>query len=360
MATQHDRNTADRPAERDGLAFHAPDEAPLRLSGLAWYPEEFRYRRLRHPTARPISNEVEALAWNTAGAQCSWRSDSGRVTVELKVAYDVMDHFTQIATAGVDLYVGEPGNRRFAGVSRFTPGAKEFSAQLFNGEPGVMREFTLNFPLYARVESLFIGLDSGAAVAAPAPWGWGSPVVVYGTSIAQGGCASRPGMAYTNILGRRLNRPVLNFGFSGAGKGESAMADELALIADPALYLLDYEPNISSVEEMEATLPGFIRILRAAHPETPILVMSRSAYLGDTVGLPGGAYPPASAIGGVMRRTVEELLPEDGRLYFFDGRDLFGTQDPDECTVDGVHATDLGFYRMAEALTPALKLLLKQ
>jgi hypothetical protein len=77
----------------------------------------------------------------------------------------------------------------------------------------------------------------------PLPLNKKKPIVVYGTSIAQGACASRPGMAWTAILGRRMNIPLINLGFSGNGKLEKEMLDLIAEI-DAEVYILDCLQNM--------------------------------------------------------------------------------------------------------------------
>jgi lysophospholipase L1-like esterase len=59
-----------------------------------------------------------------------------------------------------------------------------------------------------------------------------------------------------------------------------------------------------------------------------------------------------------QRDTIAAMRADgDQNVHFLDGARLLG-QDWEECTVDGTHPNDLGFMRMAERLTPALKALL--
>jgi lysophospholipase L1-like esterase len=184
-------------------------------------------------------------------------------------------------------------------------------------------------------------------------------VIVYGTSITQGGCASRPGMAYTNILSRRLQREVINLGFSGNGRGEPELAHLLAEIPRPGLFLLDYEANTPSTEDFRRTLPAFIGILRAAHPTVPILLVSQIRFA------PEAAFPARGATRLERRAFQQELVADlqragDNHITFLDGETLLPAATWDECTVDGVHPTDLGFLAMANALAPAAQHCLTQ
>ena len=137
--------------------------------------------------------------------------------------------------------------------------------RLAGNRNGETRDYLLYLPLYHEITSLEIGLPPGArlSVLPPPP---GGPVVFYGTSIVQGGCASRPGMVHTAILGRRLNREAINLGFSGNGMMEPEVARLMAEL-DPALYVIDCIPNVGR-KIGELTVP-FVRILREKHPQYP-------------------------------------------------------------------------------------------
>jgi len=193
-----------------------------------------------------------------------------------------------------------------------------------------------------------VGLDPGATVRPPSPYASPGRIVAYGTSITQGGCASRPGMAYTNLLSRSLNMEVVNLGFSGSGKGEPEVARVVARVPDPCLFVLDYEANCQGADRLAATLPEFIRILRDAHAGAAILVVSRIAFARDA--LSEEALRQREQGRAAAAQAVEDLRDRgDTRVHFLDGATLLG-EDFDECTVDGVHPNDLGFLRIARGL----------
>ncbi|MFH1570681.1 MAG: SGNH/GDSL hydrolase family protein, partial [Gemmatimonadota bacterium] len=253
-----------------------------------------------------------------------------------------------------DLYVGPPGQVRYHNTTKYDHTRTEYQVELYNQpEPG-MRPFTLYFPLYQGVRQVWVGLDSGAAVQPPEPWGLSAPVVAYGTSITQGGCAARPGMAYTNLLSRALDAEVINLGFSGSGQGEPEVARVLAGIAPCALFVLDYEANSQGTERYRQTLPEFVRILREAQAETPILVVSRIRYASELVS--ASARRDREERLALARDLVEaRRAAGDRHLHFCDGSGLLGDEDWEESTVDGVHPTDLGFHRLALHLEPVIR-----
>jgi len=262
------------------------------------------------------------------------------------------------AQCSFDCYIGPPTVMRYCTTAFLERDAISYEAMLFEELIREMRNITLNFPLYQGVRSVLVGLEAQADVLAPPPFVREGRCVVYGTSITQGGCASRPGMLPTNVLARRLNIEFINLGFSGSGRGEPEVAKTIAEIANPLCYVLDYEANSQGIETLRITLPAFIRILRQAHPDVPIIVMPchkrpRECFSQE-------ALTGAQECREFQRKTVASLRAQgDEKIMFLDASEFLG-EDFDECTVDGCHPNDLGFLRIANGMEPLLrKVLLK-
>lgn len=341
-----------------GTTVWRKPEKPIQVAGLGWYAQERLWRRMEAKPPFPLPEGVAGLVHNTAGAQIRFRSDSRTVAVRVRLtAPPGMDHMPATGQGGVDCYYGRPGAYRYAATARPKPGACDYETVLFESQPRAARTFVLNLPLYDGVEEILVGLERGARVLPPPAYESGGRIVVYGTSITQGGCATRPGMAWTNILSRRINREFVNLGFSGSGKGEPEMARNIARIRRPTCFVLDYEANCVSTERFRETLPEFVRILREAHPAAPVLVVSAIRYARD-------GFDPANRAQRLARLRFQRSLVErlrkagDRQVFFVNGSGLLGT-DYDECTVDGVHPTDLGFLRIADALEPAIRRVLR-
>ncbi|OGV58177.1 MAG: hypothetical protein A2X49_03150 [Lentisphaerae bacterium GWF2_52_8] len=356
-----DANMVGKKMEADGLCWRSPLGKPFRLDGFYWFPKHKLFRRM--PLVK-LPEGVEAMACHTAGGQLRFRSDTKRLSIRASLLdASVMYHMAQTGSCGFDLYLGKPGEQRFRSVSIFTPGSTEYECELMKKPIAQMREFTLNFPLYSGVDRLEIGLDEGASLQAPSPFEDIHPVVIYGTSIIQGGCASRPGHCLTNILSRRMNRPFINLGFSASGKGEPEVAEIMAQIRkpEPSLFILDYEANTPSTESYRETIPNFIRILRQKHPRTPILLVSRIRFSyevpEDGAALQDNAWRKERF--ELQTKIVKDLRGAgDRNLHFLDGGILLG-EDYDECTVDGIHPIDFGFQRMASAIEPVIRRLIR-
>ncbi|NOY82633.1 MAG: alpha/beta hydrolase fold domain-containing protein [Kiritimatiellaeota bacterium] len=343
-------------AKSDGLTWRPAYQQPFQLLGFKWFEENGRvYCRLPVDPGVPVRKPVMALAHHTAGGQVRFRTDSRRVIVRAELAgFGNMDHMARTGQDGFDLYVGPPGREQFVGVTRIR--GSKIEQGLFHRSTRELRSFRLNFPLYCGVRSVEIGLDQGARLLPPEPLEDDRCIVVYGTSITQGGCASRPGTAWTNILSRRLNREVVNLGFSGNGKGERELAVLINRISRKRMVVLDYEANAG--DGIRTTLGPFIQTLRAADPSLPIVVISKIRYAREV--LDPKALRAREALRDFERKLVDGLRKKGDRfIWFLDGTGLLG---PEwwEGTVDGTHPTDYGMWQIAEHTAPFIRKLLLQ
>ena len=337
-------------ADSEGIAWFDPRVAPFQLSGFPWIDQDQVFRRLPLNPDWEIRAPVDSLANCTAGGQIRFRTDSDKLLLRVELRQPSgMYHMPATGQSGFDLYIGEPGKEQYLATTRFAAKAGEYEVALFGGDKR-MRSFTLNFPLYNGVNSVELGVVAGATVSAPKKLPRSGRVVVYGTSITQGGCAARPGMAYPNILSRRLGMEFVNLGFSGNGRGEPALANLICQIEAKSLVILDYQANAG--ESIRETLDPFVDVIRGVHPELPILIVSKILYASE---LNDDKRMRAARDLARFQLNLVERRREDGdrHIYFLDGADLLGTN-AHECTVDGVHPTDLGFLMMAERIAPAI------
>jgi hypothetical protein len=218
--------------------------------------------------------------------------------------------------------------------------------------PPGQREYLLYLPLYNGVSSVELAIPKNSFLGqAPAyPASHAKPIVFYGTSITQGGCASRSGMAHTAILGRKLHRPVINLGFSGNGQLEMPLADLMAEL-DPAMYVIDCLPNLHADQVAERTRPFVLR-LRQSRPDTPILLVEDRNYTNAFLFTSQKRINETNQ--AALRAAFDEMKTSGVKnLYYLEGKHLLG--DDNEGTVDGSHPTDLGFARQAEVFYEALK-----
>ena len=345
-----------------GLVWYRPDTAagsPFKLIGFCWFEQDRVFQRLPLNSGFELRDGVKYLARHTAGGQVRFRTNSKRVVLRAETSgFGIMNHMPQTGSGGFDLYVGDGTFQTFWRTTTYPVNEKKIEFQIFAEGDGVtMHDFTLNFPLYNGVESLELGVDADATFEAPLAFADDRPIVIYGTSVTQGGCASRPGALFTNILSRRLNRPFLNLGFSGNGIGEPELAHIINKIENPSLIILDYEGN--ATVDMDTTLTPFMEILRRHDPEVPILIITRIRF-ADEARFATDTRADERAGNAVIRfqHQLNEykkwLARGDKNIYFIDGGELLGDGYA-ECTVDGIHPTDMGFFRMADYLEPRLR-----
>jgi len=330
-----------------GFRWYNPKEHPEIVYGFPWFMKERIYRRLPEKPDPPVRREVDSLADCTSGGQIRILTDTRRLAVRVKLAGPAnMIHMPATGQCGFDCYVNTGEGMRYCSTSKYNYEDSEYEYIFFELEECKTMEVILNFPLYQGVHDVWVGVDEDTGIFKPYPFQCSSKAIFYGTSITQGGCASRPGMSYTNILSRKLDMECINFGFSGNGKGEPELAKIISTLEDISLIVLDYEANTWS-GLLQETLVDFIKILREYHQVTPILILSKIIFSAEVLN-------PASfnrLVNAEFQRKLVQKLNEEGdsSIMFYDGSQLLGN-DFDECTVDGIHLTDLGFYRMAEKL----------
>ena len=326
----------DTEIDKTGLKFYSVDEAPFRLYGV--FREGDKYVRLPSEVASTVSAGVASLNYHTAGGRVRFVTNSKRIAIIARF-YEASQsvHMPFTVKAGVDVYVGNKFEGTFMPPASLPSRAYESLKCFAEGE----KVITLNFPLYGALSELFVGIDEGASLSEAPDYKYESPVVYYGSSITQGGCASRPGMSYQAMLSRWLDCNHVNLGFSGNAKGEPTMVDYMASL-DMSVFVCDYDHNAPTVEHLAATHEPLYRGIRAKHPNLPIIFISRPSVIDNSARL------------AVIKATYDKAVAEgDKNVYFLDGASFFGF-DSNEHTVDTCHPTDLGFYLMAKGIEPVL------
>jgi hypothetical protein len=338
----------------DGLLWY--DLKTIGTEGQGWSDTKAPFDRL----PRKAEGKVRIAVWNlsrqSAGICARFSTDADAIHAKwsLTSANLAMPHMPATGVSGLDLYVrDDAGNWRWLANGR--PSQQANSTKLVSGISAVKREYMLYLPLYNGVTAVEIGVANTAKLYWPpkrAPVRQ-TPILFYGTSITQGGCASRPGMVHTSILGRRFDRPVINLGFSGNGRMETEVVELIAEI-DAAVYVFDCLPNISAPDVLART-KACIDIVRKQHPDTPILLVEDRSY-SDSFLVTSKRQRNLSNR-QALRKIYDELKAAgDKNLHYLTGEQLLG--DDNEGTVDSSHPTDLGFMRQADAMAKVLKDLL--
>ena len=340
--------------ETDVVWRNARDTA-FSLHGVFYSEEERKYRRVPKTVADSVSAGVSYLSTCTAGGRLRFKTDSSYVAVKALIPFFIpMRHMTFCGTAGFSLYE----NGKFIGIysleyshlQKAIDGQIAYEGILYFRTQGV-KEVELYFPLYNGVLELFVGTKETSFIQ-PMPYANGrKPIVFYGSSITQGGCASRPGNDYISYLSRWLDMDIINLDFSGNGKGEKEIRDYIAEL-DVSAFVMDYDHNSPTTATLEETHYPLYKAFRDTHKDAPVLFVTKPDFEND---------PSEPLRRAVIEKNYHRALEEgDTNVGYVDGETLFQTSDRDACTVDNSHPNDLGFYRMAQTIYPALKTLLEK
>ena len=310
------------------------------------------YRRLPASLEGVVRDALWALGRNSAGLYVRFRTDAPEIHARWSNTGYHMPHMTDVGTGGLDLYAHLDGQWKFLRSGfEWGPIKKEHEVRLIGNMQPAMREYMLYLGLYDEIKTLELGVPEGYSLYQPELESPVSerPVVMYGTSILQGGCASRPGMAHTNILSRRLDRTVINLGFSGNAHLDYEIATLMASVPNPSVFVMDYVPN-SSVEKIEERGERFFRILREAHPDVPVIFVE-DPHFSHTI-LDQAIAEEVSGRNAAQRALYERLVASgEKRLFYVSSFKMAGQED----FVDGIHFTDRGMTRYADLLEPYIR-----
>ncbi len=314
------------------------------------------YDRLPAEAEKTVPPAVWQLSRESAGMSARFITDARSIRVRYSLSSKDLNHgwgdMPNMSASGVDLYakVQDPATGlmrwRWVGGNKPTTQTGEYclAADLVAGK----RLYVLNLPLNNGVDKLEIGVPAGSAFEPVLPRK-SLPIVFYGTSIMQGGIASRPGLSIPAIIGRYFDCPILNYGFCGSARMEKEVVDLIAE-HDAAAYVIDCEPNMTATDVSQRTEP-LIQRLRKDHPVTPILLVEDHDLPSPELFEKGNSSINAKQ--AALRVVYEKLTAAgDKHLHYLPGRDLIGTDS--EGTGDGVHPNALGMFRYGEAYKTAL------
>jgi len=335
------------------LVIPFPDSR-IHVHGLGWYAETrpflWRFPQRFHSV---LPEGLFEAGKQTAGVRLRFRTDSGHLSLRASFPSEPYPHpnMTRYTAQGIATYVD---GQCWSSVIPSEGGKGEVEVVLFHQAPRREKEVCLYLPLYGSIDIHELILDADASLAPPRPYAHPLPVVFYGTSITQGGCASRPGLSYQAMLSRQLNIDYINMGFSGRGKCESQVALILAELRT-SCFVLDVGQN-NTPEELEQRIGPFIDILREAQPKTPLLITIPIFYNAE---LWSSEYAQESEKKReIIRNAVlQRKQAGDTRIFLLEKDHYLGEWFTDG-SVDGGHPNDLGFFYMAKGMASLLSQIL--
>lgn len=319
---------------------------PFSLHGFYEPLTEPFFRRVKPDVAEAASEGVDKLSRESAGGRVRFSTDSSYIAVRAK--YRVVgrsSHLNLVSTSGFDLYTDGEFGSRYIKEFRMPYDMKDSYEALVPVVGGVMRSYTINFPVHAVVESLEIGLSPDAKLDFARPYRDIKPVIFYGSSIVHGTAASRPGTIYPAIISRDLNLDFRNIGFSGMAKAEPVLGEWLATLP-MSVFVYDYDHNSPDLDHLRATHYPFYEIIREKNPDVPVIMITRPDYW---------TYPTKQEHilqrrDIIMESYLKARSAGDINVYFIDGLSFFAADHQYEHSLDGVHPNDFGFVRMAQVI----------
>lgn len=325
--------------ERDGLVYHNAEELSLhgvmQIDGI--------YRRMRYEDALAVSEKVELISQNPAGGRIRFITDSPYIAIYVK--YDsafFIPNYSFTATAGFDLY----SNTRYIGAYIPPHGTKDVFESIIDLDDDLQgQEYTINFPICSSIKEIYIGVKDGSILKKATDYTIKKPVVFYGSSTTQGGCASRPGNIYENIVSRELNCDFLNLGFGGNALGEEAMAKYIANL-EMSAFVYDYDYNAPTPEHLKATHEKMFKIIRESQPTLPIIIMTAPKYYLNSEDEKRVA---------IIEKTYQNAINSgDKNVRLIYGKDMLESV-KDVAISDNIHPGDIGFNSIASFVIKALK-----
>lgn len=342
-----DKNFKKEEITHCGNIYDVPSEY-VNLFGVS-YDKEFGFHRMPIDISSKVSPNVNYLQFHTAGGRIAFSTDSKIITIHVKYpALEKMYHMALTGQAGFALCEVVNGQEQHVHTYRMTFDDNNGfvdSSRAF--KKSKMRDFVLHMPLYNKVSELKLEIEEGSSIKPFNPYKNIKPVLYYGSSITQGGCASRSDHSYQDFICKWNMIDYINLGFSGNCKGEKEMSKYISSI-DCSVFVYDYDHNTPNPEHLKETHEPLFLEFRKSHPNTPVIFLSAPNFYVDP------------SIYRVRRKIVKEtylnaIAAGDKNVYFIDGATIYPKKFRYECTVDESHPTELGFYFFAKKIYAILK-----
>ena len=331
--------------DKDDIVFLNSLKEPFEINGVCF--ENGKFRRMPEKVAKTVSKGVYALHTNTAGGRIRFKTNSPYVAIHTKIggATNKFPFFATSGKVGFDMYIRTNGKEVYYRSFMIPEDFESGYESILDFETAETREITINFPLYADVCELYIGVSKDAVIEPPVPYKNKNLIVYYGSSITQGACASRPGNTYESFISRKFDCDYINLGFGGSAIAEKEIAEYIASLNMTA-FVYDYDHNAYSPEFLKETHENMFKIIRKAHPLIPIIILPRPRmYL----------MPTDIERHEVIKETYENAKNNgDENVYFIPGCKLMEIAGNDG-TIENTHPSDLGFFSMAEAICEVLE-----
>ena len=334
-------------SDADDVVWYDLRKPPFDIYGLYDVQNTAGFTRFPKYVGDGCNDGVKELRWHTAGGRARFKTDSPYIAIKVFwFGMTKMSHMAFTGSSGFDLICRCDGKTTYVGALHPQINGYDEGFDWKCDTVGKLADYELSFPLYNTVKTVYVGIKRGCTLLEGEKYKIQKPFVYYGSSITQGGCASKPSGSYQSLISKRFDADFINLGFSGSALGEEAMARYIAGL-DMSVFILDYDHNAPSSEHLAATHLPFYKTVREKQPDTPMVIVSRpTPIIEKNREIVKATYDYAVAAG-------------DKNVVFVDGDTLFEGDYKYLCTVDNCHPTDLGFYRMAKVIGDAIEKVFK-
>lgn len=346
MAKQYDQNMVSKINDNENLVWFEVNDKDFDLYGTDKGENDVFTCRIPEEYAKDVNGGVYSMRSFAAGVRARFSTNSPLISIRAKYGDGkIPTCCTACAAYGFDLYIcNDDGTEAFRHMYR--PPA-DFDCKTLNNDPYVAKDegvvcYTLNFPYFAEVKKLEIGISKDCTIGRGKKYVNEKPVIYYGSSITHGAAASTPGYTYENLITQKYNINYVNLGFAGNAKGETTMCDYIAK-RDMSIFVLDYDHNAPNVKHLEETHYAFYERFRLANPDIPVVMISRPDFIQN--------YDISVIRRDIIKNSYNKAVANgDKNVYFIDGETLMNEKDGTRCTIEGCHPNDVGFTRMADVI----------
>ncbi len=341
-----DKNLSSQTSIPDDAVFYDCRQKPFDLYGL-YKPETYgSFVRVPNEITQNLPVGMQFFAGDTAGGRVRFTTNSKYVALKCKQPCRHLRNMCYCGSSGFDIYVdGEKTSKFYKSfIPPFSHDGEWVGVITFPSRK--TRSLTLNFPLYNHVDELQIGLQKNSVVTNGKKYTIENPIVHYGGSHVQGASANKPGNAIAHFLSRKYDANFVNLGFSGNALGEIEMAEYIVSL-NPSLVIMEYDHNAPNADWLQKTHYPFYETIRRGIGNVPIIMASKQDFYNCS-------YYVKKQSENVERRKViidnfnRAVASGDKNVYFVDGKNMLAGDFREDCTMDGCHPTDLGFYRIAQ------------
>lgn len=319
--------------ENNQLSYRLPPQIAEKFSPeLTWLNKTHSGVRITFSTNSPfISFSVEANGFGRTVDDTL----SGAAGIFVTASEEGMEqkYINRVSPSFADLYKEMSGEgARFSGNVKFDSAKK--------------RDVIVWLPILTDYKKLYIGLEKNSDLGKFSGYRYKTPVVFYGSSITMGVGASSPLNTYPALISRTLNTDFVNLGFSGNALGESEIAEYIASL-EMSAFVYDYDHNAPTVEHLSKTHEKFFKIIREKQPDLPVIILTRPNHPQQ--------LDTAERFEVIFNTFLNAKTSGDNKVWFINGGNIFDGIYRECCTHENCHPNDLGYSKMADAVSALLK-----